>query len=171
MCTFPGYGACGLTNLGNTCYANSALQCIIYLPLLRSYLLSGQYKTRGDLNRDNPLGTGGKVLEEFVDLLRSMWSAKRGSMAPGRFRAQLGRARSQYAGGDQQDAQELLNDVIDMLHEDCNKVRRKPYVEAPEDEWVKRTPLDRVGTEAWRRFLRRNRSVVAGTTMGQVLNR
>jgi DUSP domain/Ubiquitin carboxyl-terminal hydrolase len=71
ICVWPGFGACGLTNLGNTCYVNSAIQCISYLPLLRSYLLSSQYKTNGDLNRDNPLGTGGKLLEEFVELLRA----------------------------------------------------------------------------------------------------
>mmetsp|Transcript_7994 Transcript_7994/g.11305 ORF Transcript_7994/g.11305 Transcript_7994/m.11305 type:complete len:1763 (+) Transcript_7994:2183-7471(+) len=171
VCTFPGYGACGLSNLGNTCYANSALQCISYMPLLRSYLLSGQYKTNGDLNKDNPLGTGGRLLEEFSDLLRIMWSGKYGSRAPTRFRSQLGKARSQYSGADQQDAQELLNDMLDVLHEDSNKVKKKPYVEALEDDWVKKNHLPRVGQEAWRRFLRRNRSIIANVAMGQVLNR
>merc|ERR1740124_1605987 len=56
--SYPGFGACGLTNLGNTCYINSAVQCIGYMPLLRSYLVSGKYRRNGDLNRDNPLGTG-----------------------------------------------------------------------------------------------------------------
>jgi hypothetical protein len=151
VCTFPGYGACGLANLGNTCYANSAIQCISYLPLLRAYLLSAQYKAIGDLNKDNPLGTGGKILEEFAELLRLMWSAKIGEKSPTRFRGQLGKANSQFSGADQQDAQEFLNYMLDMLHEDSNRVRTKPYVEALEDEWVRRTSLPRVGEEAWRR--------------------
>ena len=171
VCSFPGYGACGMTNLGNTCYANAALECVSYIPLLRSYLISGQYRVRGDLNKDNPLGTGGKVLEEFADLLRIMWSGKYGVRAPSKFRGQLAKAKSQYAGADQQDAQELLNDMLDIMHEDSNKVVKKPYVEAPEDDWVKHTGLPRVGLEAWRRFLRRNRSVVTDVAMGQVLNR
>jgi hypothetical protein len=154
VCTFPGYGACGLANLGNTCYANSAIQCMSYMPLLRSYLLGSQYKTSGDLNKDNPLGTGGKLLEEFVYLLREMWSAKIGEKSPTRFRAQLGKARSQFSGADQQDAQEFLNYMLDVLHEDSNRVRNKPYVEGIEDEWVKRTSLPRVGEEAWRRYVR-----------------
>ena len=170
VCTFPGYGACGLANLGNTCYINSAIQCISYLPLLRAYLLSAQYKTTGDLNKDNPLGTGGKLLEEFADLLRQMWSAKIGEKSPTRFRTQLGKARSQFSGADQQDAQEFLNYMLDVLHEDSNRVRNKPYVEGLEDEWVKNTSLPRVGEEAWRRFLRRNRSIMADVAMGQVLN-
>ena len=75
------------------------------MPLLRSYLVSGQYKASGDLNKDNPLGTGGKLLEEFAELLRIMWSGKYGVRAPTRFRQQLGKARQQYSAADQQDAQ------------------------------------------------------------------
>ena len=151
ICTIPGFGACGLANLGNTCYANSAIQCISYLPLLRAYLLSAQYKAVGDLNKDNPLGTGGKLLEEFADLLRQMWSAKIGEKSPNRFRLHLGKANAQFSGADQQDAQEFLNFMLDVLHEDSNRVRKKPYVEGLEDDWVKATQLPRVGEEAWRR--------------------
>jgi len=170
ICTFPGYGACGLANLGNTCYANSAIQCISYMPLLRSYLLSAQYKANGDLNKDNPLGTGGKLLEEFAELLRIIWSGKFGERSPTRFRIQLGKQRTQFSGADQQDAQELLNYMLDVLHEDSNKVKKKPFVEALEDDWVKKNSLPRVGEEAWRRFLRRNQSIMADVAMGQVLN-
>ncbi len=105
VCSFPGFGACGLTNLGNTCYMNSALQCMSYMPILRSYLLSGQFKKYGDLNKDNPLGTGGKLLEEMASLQSLMWSGKFGVRQPVRFRGSLGRAKQQYAAADQQDAQ------------------------------------------------------------------
>jgi len=171
ICPFPGHGACGLTNLGNTCYANAAMQCLGYMPLIRSYLISGQYKTNGDLNRHNPLGTSGRVLEELAELLRILWSGKYSARAPVRFKTQLGKARSQFSGTDQQDAQELLNAVFDALHEDSNRVLKKPIVPPLEDSWVKNTGLPRVGLEAWRRFLRRNRSFIANIAMGQVLNR
>jgi ubiquitin C-terminal hydrolase len=171
VCLFPSYGACGLINLGNTCYANSGWQCMSYLPLLRSYLLSGQFKINGDINKENPLGTGGKILEEFSDLLHFMWSGKYGARAPQKFRTFLGKCRSQYSGADQQDAQELLNDMFDMLHEDGNRVKKKPYVEALEDKFIEKSELSRVGQEAWRRFLRRNRSAISDLSMGQVYNR
>jgi hypothetical protein len=151
LCLLPGYGACGLTNLGNTCYANSAIQCISYVPLLRSYLLSSQYKANGDLNKDNPLGTGGRMLEELADLLRTMWSGRLGEKSPTRFRSQLAKVNAQFSGADQQDAQEFLNYMLDVLHEDSNNVRKKPHVEALEDDWVKTNSLPRVGDEAWRR--------------------
>ncbi len=47
--------------------------------------------------------------------------------------------------------QELLNDLIDSLHEDSNKVVKKPYVEGLEDAWVNENSLCRVGEESWRR--------------------
>ena len=64
-----------------------------------------QYKRNGDLNKKNPLGSGGKILEEFSDLLRIMWSGRHGVKQPSKFRAHLGRARQQYSAADQQDAQ------------------------------------------------------------------
>ena len=151
-CNLPGYGACGLSNLGNSCYMNSAVQCMSYLPLLRSYLLGALYRTNGDLNRDNPLGTGGKLLEEFAELLRTMWSTKLAEKSPTRFRLHLGKSNEQFACADQQDAQEFLNYMIDVLHEDSNRVRKKPYVEALADVWVEQTLLPRVGEESWRRY-------------------
>lgn len=48
---------------------------------------------------------------------------------------------------------ELLNDMLDTLHEDSNRVTKKPMVEALEDSWVRKTDLPRVGTEAWRRLV------------------
>lgn len=153
ICSLPGFGACGLTNLGNTCYMNSALQCISYMPLLRAYLLSNMFKATGDLNRDNPLGTGGKFLEESAELMKIMWCSRFGEKSPTRFKAQLGKFNSQFAGADQQDAQEFLNYMLDVLHEDSNRVRKKPYVEALDDEYVRQTVLNCVGEESWRRYV------------------
>lgn len=171
VCTVPGYGACGLLNLGNTCYINSALQCISYFPMLRSYLLSGQYKATGDLNKDNPLGTEGRLLEEFVELLRFMWSAKAGEKSPRPMRMLIAKLKPDvFAGADQQDAQELLSYVLDALMEDSNRVRKKPYVEGLEDDWVKNMPLRMVGEEAWRRERRRSRSIVTDVVTGQTLS-
>ncbi len=56
-------GCVGLTNMGNTCFMNSALQCLSHVTALREYFLTGKF--RDDVNTRNPLGVGGKLAHEY----------------------------------------------------------------------------------------------------------
>lgn len=155
----------GLQNLGNTCYMNSALQCLLHTPLLprffdKDYLL--------DLNTSSSWGTGGKLAVAFSELTASVASAQeRGALvlAPRAFVRVVTEIMHEFAGWAQQDAQEFLSVFLSGLSDDVNRAKEKPYVERPDAEG---RPDVAVARETWAAHCRRERSAVAALFSGQL---
>ncbi|KAG7258241.1 hypothetical protein CRUP_035975 [Coryphaenoides rupestris] len=120
-------GLCGLSNLGNTCFMNSAVQCLSNIPPLTEYFLKDKY--REELNEDNPLGMKGEIARAYAELIKQGWSGKFSYVTPRPFKTQVGRFAPQFSGYQQQDSHELLAFLLDGLHEDLNRIRRKPYIQ------------------------------------------
>lgn len=154
-------GLCGLNNLGNTCFMNSAIQCLSNVPPLTNHFNSGKYKK--ELNRSNPLGNGGRLAEEYAQLIQSMWSGQHSSLAPREFKMSVGQFAPRFSGYQQHDSQELLSFLVDGLHEDLNRISKKPYIEMKE---AGDRPMTEVAEESWQNHRKRNDSIVVDTLHG-----
>lgn len=154
-------GLTGLQNLGNTCFMNSALQCLAHTPKMVDYFL-GDYKR--EINHDNPLGMNGEIASAFGDLLKKLWAPGAAPVVPRTFKLKLAHFAPQFSGFNQHDSQELLAFLLDGLHEDLNRVKSKPYVEVKDDD---NRPDNEIADEYWKNHLARNDSIIVDVCQGQ----
>ncbi|XP_042476652.1 ubiquitin carboxyl-terminal hydrolase 8-like isoform X1 [Macadamia integrifolia] len=154
-------GLTGLQNLGNTCFMNSAIQCLAHTPKLVDYFL-GDY--RREINQDNPLGMDGELALAFGDLLQKLWAPGAAPVTPRVFKSKLAHFAPQFSGFNQHDSQELLAFLLDGLHEDLNRVKCKPYIEAKDAD---SRPDGEVADEYWQNHLARNDSIIVDVCQGQ----
>ncbi|KAK9161091.1 hypothetical protein Syun_007432 [Stephania yunnanensis] len=154
-------GLAGLQNLGNTCFMNSAIQCLVHTPPLVEYFLQDYSH---EINKHNPIGMHGELAIAFGDLLRKLWSFGQASIAPRAFKGKLARFAPQFSGYNQHDSHELLAFLLDGLHEDLNRVKSKPYFETRDGNG---RPDEEVAGECWDNHKARNDSIIVDICQGQ----
>lgn len=120
LTTYDGVRATGLVNLGNTCFMNSALQCIGHSPIFREYFLAHRYED--EINKRNPLGSRGLVTTAYSRLVHSLWHERdTGYFIPNKFRDEFIKFRHHFEETRQYDAHEFMVSLLDSLHEDLNQ--------------------------------------------------
>lgn len=112
---------------------------------------------------------GGAIAESFGALLSRIWAPATGpsTYAPREFKQQLQRFAPQFSGYQQHDSQELVAFLLDGLHEDLNRVRKKPYVENPDWEGGGDKELVALAQKSWEGYISRNDSVIVDLFQGQ----
>ena len=157
-------GLSGLINFGNTCYMNSAIQCLSNIEELRTYFISKQFAP--DLKRDKQeLG----LVVQWYKLLCGMWN-KNCVISPNSFRNEVRMlalkqgVNLNLVGNGQNDVQEFLVFLINNMH---NCLSKKVSMSIS-GKIV--TDLDKMALEAyksWKSFFKDDYSIFVNIFYGQ----
>jgi ubiquitin C-terminal hydrolase len=91
------------------------------MPQLSHFILSSNLPAL--TNAANPAGSGGRILGEYHALLERMSTPQAAPVQDaGRLLSAISKCYREFASATQHDAQELLNALLDALHEDLNRL-------------------------------------------------
>mmetsp|Transcript_76576 Transcript_76576/g.212705 ORF Transcript_76576/g.212705 Transcript_76576/m.212705 type:complete len:935 (+) Transcript_76576:86-2890(+) len=111
-------GMLGLTNLGNTCFMNAALQCLTHTHGLQKYfrLCSHAYTSKGQSARQ-------KLLMAFANWFERDWAKPVTAHyhTPEDILLAVRQLNPTFSGYAQQDSQEFLRCVLDNMHEELRR--------------------------------------------------
>ncbi|KAH3668439.1 hypothetical protein OGAPHI_002193 [Ogataea philodendri] len=165
----------GLANLGNSCYMNSALQCLVGSKKLTEFFVVGSFKKH--INVNSRLGSKGILANEFSILLTELYKKSTPShpqsIVPRHFRKVIASLNSMYSNLEQQDGSEFLNYILDSLHEDLNENGNHPKLAEltkKEEEQREQLPIRIASTIEWERYLKTNFSIIVDIFQGQIMS-
>ncbi|SCU78303.1 LADA_0A04962g1_1 [Lachancea dasiensis] len=180
---FQGFSI-GLVNLGNSCYMNCVIQCLLGTYELCQIFLDDSYKNH--VNLSSKLGSKGVLAKYFSQLIHTMQQKaliaskssmkaitsgdERTAVQPIHFKVASGSINSLFKGSSQQDCQEFCQFLLDGLHEDLNQCGgNRSLKELSEDaEMIREKLCMRIASSIeWERYLTTDFSVIVDLFQGQ----
>lgn len=156
-------GLPGLENLGNTCFMNAALQCIVNTQPLLNYFLVGLFQS--DINKNsNSYGSAGSFSNAFACLAVASWKQEGASLIPKHLLELVSKYAPHFQKGIQQDAHEFLAFFLDILHEELNRADKKTH--CPSIGY--KQSCENRAARSWKRYLTNNSSIIVDLFQGQL---
>ena len=160
---YTNHGRVGLGNMGNTCYMNSALQCLSNTEDLTKYFLYRSFKT--EINNASSLSSKGLISKAYYNLIDRLWNEPKDKFLPKEFRITFCKKTGLFMNSEQQDSQEFLLALLDNLHEDLNRITNKKYMEL-EEQRINETD-DEASLRWWNYYKSRENSIIVDLFQGQ----
>jgi ubiquitin carboxyl-terminal hydrolase 8 len=162
----------GLKNIGNTCFMNAILQCLLHTKMFSSFFLGRSYaEAIHGKTECNVAKAFCKLVEETQTL-----QANR-HLSPSYIKQSIELRISRFQGNDQHDCHDLMLSLLNCIHEDLNQAKDKTQCPITTYRFGfdfrdgDGSNISVTAAEAWEQFKVRNDSIVVDTFQGQFLSR
>jgi ubiquitin C-terminal hydrolase len=155
----------GFDNLGNTCFMNTSLQCLIHTePFMKRFFAEKDRVTGNTSIRPTPIS---KAIFDLGNEILKKSDGGKVSVAPSDFKRVFGSTHRIFAGYSQHDSQEFLRVLLDDISQELNRIVNVPKYRELD---TKINDKVRLNIEYDRLYKAREDSVVFDTFSSQIVN-